>query len=99
MTPHLEAGKNNEITVITQNRQPNSRWYSGGGLYREVNIWVGDIYHIHPWSTFITTPDVSSDKATVKVETQVTNTSGKEAAVQLKLTICDSNNNVVCSKI
>lgn len=98
MTPHLEAGKNNEITVITQNRQPNSRWYSGGGLYREVNIWVGDIYHIHPWSTFITTPDVSSDKATVKVETQVTNTSGKEAAVQLNLTICDSNNNVVCSK-
>jgi len=98
MSKYLKPGDKNELKVITQCRQPTSRWYSGGGLYREVNVWVGDAYYIHPWSTFMTTPDVSSMRASVKVQVEITNASDKEANVQLKLTIYDSDNTIVCSK-
>lgn len=39
----LRCGEENEIRVIARNAdQPNSRWYSGAGIYRPVNMYVGD---------------------------------------------------------
>ena len=87
MTKLLKRDKKNELIIITQCRQPNSRWYSGGGLYREVNIWIGDKYYIHPWSVFITTPEVSADRAVVSSKVEITNTSGKAADVKLAASI------------
>ena len=84
MTDYLKPCTQNELKVITQCRQPNSRWYSGGGLYREVNVWVGDAYYIHTRATFITTPDVSPIKAQVLCPDRNNQCLGKEANVQLK---------------
>lgn len=98
MTAYMKSAGSNELKIITQCRQPNSRWYSGGGLYREVNIWVGDQYYIHPWSTFITTPEVSSDSATVKAEVEVTNATNEPSKVTLLAKVFAPDGAEVASK-
>lgn len=43
----LKFGEENEIRVLARNAdQPNSRWYSGAGIYRPVHLWVADKKHI-----------------------------------------------------
>lgn len=43
VTKYFEHGEKRSIRVIARNAdQPNSRWYSGAGLYRPVTLWVGD---------------------------------------------------------
>lgn len=77
LTPALRfGGKKNRLKLITQSRQPSTRWYSGGGLYRDVCLWVGGPICVEPWNVFVTTPEISKEKATVKVDTVIT--SGKE---------------------
>ena len=58
LTPYLIAGeKGNVIAVRVDNSaQPNSRWYSGSGIFR--NVWLGKTYIAH-WGTQITTPLVT----------------------------------------
>lgn len=47
LTPYLVIGKEMQIRVIARNAdQPNSRWYSGAGIYRPVSLWVGEAAHI-----------------------------------------------------
>lgn len=47
LTDKLRIGEDNEIKVVADNSQtPNSRWYSGSGIYRNVNLLVGDKRHI-----------------------------------------------------
>ena len=44
--PYLHAGEN-ELRVIARNAdQPNSRWYSGAGIYRPVQLWKARGAHI-----------------------------------------------------
>ena len=78
MTPYLKpAGEKNVLSVWVNNPGKNSRWYSGSGIYRHVTLQVTDWVNIPVWGTFITTPEVSAQKATVKVATTVDNlTSG-----------------------
>ena len=38
LTPHLKAGKNIIAVKVDNSQQPNSRWYSGSGIYR--NVWL-----------------------------------------------------------
>lgn len=49
LTDKLRIGEDNEIKVEADNTQtPNSRWYSGSGIYRNVNLITGDKRHIKP---------------------------------------------------
>lgn len=75
LTPHLHYGNEpNVITVKVDNsKQPNSRWYSGSGIYRNVWLTVVDKRHVNRYGTFITTPVVSEKTATVKIVTSVQN--------------------------
>ncbi len=44
---YLRCGGDNDIRVIARNAdQPNSRWYSGAGIYRPVTLFVADKKHI-----------------------------------------------------
>ena len=66
--------RKNLIKIIVQSRQPSSRWYSGGGLYRDVCLWVGGPVHVRPWDFFITTPVIEKDRAEICVDMTVTGT-------------------------
>jgi beta-galactosidase len=68
MTGLVNFGKKqNVITVKVDNSmQPNSRWYSGSGIYRNVRlVTTGDIALDH-WGTFVTTPAVTTEQATIR---------------------------------
>ncbi len=85
LTPWLK--KENTIEISTENHQPNSRWYSGGGVYRQVHLLVGGKYYLHPWSVFVETPVITKEKALVKVSFGITNSTARNASVTIKLVI------------
>ena len=85
LTPYLEPGKENVIAVRVDNsQQVNCRWYSGSGIYRHVWMIVTDPVHVAQWGVGITTPDVSSEKATVQVKTLVKNETASPQNIVLK---------------
>jgi beta-galactosidase len=85
LTPYLNYGKENIISVKVDNsQQKNCRWYSGSGIYRHVWIVVTDPVHIAQWGVAITTPEVSSKKASVLVKTLVKNETGLPQSIVLK---------------
>ena len=72
MSPFLKYGEKNEVKVIARNAdQPNSRWYSGTGIYRPVNIWLGGEKHIPVNGVKITTTDYAAGKIEVMVKLSV----------------------------
>ena len=73
LTPHLIYGaKPNVIAVKVDNsKQPNSRWYSGSGIYRNVWLTTLDPVHVEHWGTYVTTPEVTNQSATVVFKTKV----------------------------
>lgn len=74
LTPWLEVGKENVLAVRVDNAdQPNSRWYSGSGIYRNVWLTITDKTFIDPWQFFVTTPEVCDTAATVRVVSAVRN--------------------------
>ncbi|MBN1116571.1 MAG: DUF4982 domain-containing protein [Bacteroidales bacterium] len=84
LTPYLNYGeKANVIAVrVNNSNQPNSRWYSGSGIYRNVWLVKTNKIHVDQWGTYITTPEVSENSALVKIETKVrNNTSGNQLLV------------------
>lgn len=73
LTPYLKYGvENNVITVKVDNsKQPNSRWYSGSGIYRNVWLTITDRVRIHQWGVHVTTPVVTREKATIRFATKI----------------------------
>ena len=57
----------NELVVTADTRDCLSRWYPGGGLYRDVRLLLREAEHVVPGSLHITTPVVTRERATVKV--------------------------------
>ncbi len=67
----LNYGGENTLTVVADNSQlPNSRWYSGSGIYRPVWLHIGDAARIEYQGVKITTLSIAP--AVVKVETKAT---------------------------
>lgn len=81
LTPHIKWGGKNVVAVRVDNaEQPNSRWYSGCGIYR--NVWLTKLnpVHIAQWGTFITAEDVSKNSARLNIRTKIQ----YDAAAQLQ---------------
>lgn len=77
--PLLNYGGENTITVTVDNSQlPNSRWYTGSGIYRPVNLIVGNKTHIEWQGVRVST--ISYQPARIKVETE---SNGGEAVVEI----------------
>ena len=97
LTPYIKWGEKNVIAVRVDNaEQPNSRWYSGCGIYR--NVWLvktGDI-RVAQWGTQVTTTDVEAQMASLKVVTTVEN-AGKDtnAEVSVRSVLQDAEGNEV----
>ena len=88
VTPYLYKDKReNEVVVKVDNsEQPNCRWYSGSGIYRHVWLETMPALHIAENGVFVTTPQVSANKATVKVEVMVQNegTTDQQSIVEVE---------------
>jgi beta-galactosidase len=73
VTPHLRAGINVVAVRVDNSAQPNSRWYSGSGIYRHTWLTSTDPLHVGRWGTVITTPRADSAGAEALVRTRVEN--------------------------
>ncbi len=84
LTPGIQFGGDNVIAIRLDNPPNSSRWYPGGGIYR--NVWLVKTapVHVAQWGTYVTTPQIGPDSATVKVRVTVDNDSDAECAVNLK---------------
>lgn len=72
LTRHLRYDTLNVVAVYANTGPSNgSRWYTGGGLFRDVYLQVQNPTHIARHGVYITTPEVSADKATVQVQVEV----------------------------
>ena len=97
LTDHLNFGnKPNVIAVRADNSgQPASRWYTGAGIYRHVRLIVTSPVHIKHWGTFVTTPQVANDKATVRVLSEVINQSRSARTLFIQVEVLDPSGRVV----
>lgn len=93
LTPWLHFGAEPNIIAVKvdNSQQPNSRWYSGSGIYR--NVWLiktGKV-HVDHWGTFVTTPDVSDKTASINVTTTIRNTTFGSVKGVLETRIVDKS--------
>ncbi len=85
ITPHLNFGKKkNTIAVrVDDSKRPNTRWYSGAGIYRHVWLTVTDKIHVAQWGTAVSTVRATKSSAKIAIETSVENETDAAAKVEL----------------
>ncbi|MBD0364793.1 MAG: glycoside hydrolase family 2 protein [Flavisolibacter sp.] len=100
LTPYIKFGnENNVLAVKVDNaKQPNSRWYSGSGIYRDVWLTTVDKLHVAHWGTFVTTPNVSEQSAVVQIKTNIRNQYPANRAFTLNTTIYDASGKQVITQ-
>lgn len=90
-------GKPNTIAVRVRNEGKNSRWYSGSGIYRHIWLINTQPVHVAPWGVFVTTADVSGNKATLKVSTTIENSGAKASDAKVLTRIFDNKGATVAT--
>lgn len=69
LTDAIKYGEENELLVVADNsKTPNSRWYSGSGIYRPVNLYTAGLEYIKPEGVRITTESIEPASLHVTVE-------------------------------
>ena len=98
LTPDLNLAGVNVLAVRVDNSaQPNSRWYSGSGIYRHVRIVATDFTHVAHWGVFVTTPEATRSSAKVSIRTRVANESSGAMGITLETMLLDKTGNKVGS--
>ena len=96
----LNYGGNNHLEVVVNNEQEkNSRWYSGSGLYRNVQMYVANEVYIPADGVRIQTPEVSGDEAVVDVQIELNNRGLKKHAVKVEVTISNQNGGMEAKRV
>ena len=98
LTPFLKFGSDKNIIAIKVDnaQQPNSRWYSGCGIYRDVRlVSVCPGVSVKQWHAFVTTSDISKSEATINVVTNLASTVKGWKSFNLFFDIYDNRNQLV----
>lgn len=98
LTPHLNYGGDNVVAVRVDNSdQPNSRWYSGCGIYRHVYLVSTDNVHVSHWGTWVNAEVQASGAAVFKLDVELDNETGKSKKVTVVNTLLDASGKAVGS--
>lgn len=95
LTAQLKKGENIITVRVDNSFQPNTRWYSGSGIYRHVWLSIADPLHIAQWGTYITTPKAEAGSATVNVVTSLVNNNKISKEAVIRSIILDAKGNEV----
>ena len=90
LTPYLKKGKNSIAVRVDNSKQPSARWYTGSGIYRHVHLVITDKIHVARHGTFIQTPVVTEDQASVMALTTIQHAGAKGKTVDLLSRIIDA---------
>lgn len=95
ITDALRYGTENVVAVRLENPPASSRWYPGGGLYR--NVWLLKTHPVHiPYNgIFISTPVVTRQNATIRIHTEIANDTNEPKEISVSHTIRYSASDVV----
>jgi beta-galactosidase len=87
LTPYLKVGGDNVLAIRLDNPKNSSRWYPGGGIYR--NVWLVKTapVHIAHWGVFVTTPAVKPAAATVDVKVTLDNATASLATTHVSASL------------
>jgi beta-galactosidase len=91
-------GKNVIAVKVDNSQQPNSRWYSGSGIYRNVWLTITDKIHIPYNGTYITTPHINSKSANVNLQISVGGVKNKSQNISASTTIYNREGQAVAKK-
>lgn len=86
LTPYIVAGANT-LAIRLDNPPESSRWYPGGGLYRNVWLTKTDPVHVGQWGTHLATANVSPTSADIALEVAIDNDSKRTASVDVATAI------------
>ena len=81
LTPYIVPGSENQLAIRLDNPPNSSRWYPGGGIYRNAWLTKSNPVHVGQWGTFVTTHDVTKNFATINMEITIDNDSEDDAPV------------------
>ncbi|ADE53393.1 sugar-binding domain-containing protein [Coraliomargarita akajimensis] len=90
----LVEGENVIAVRVDHSRYCDSRWYTGSGIYRKVELIGAAKTHVPMWGSFVTTPEITDEKAVVQLELEVANAVGGQT---LKTEIFDPSGELVAS--
>ena len=93
----LHVGSNRITVTASNTNEPNSRWYSGAGLYRKVSLLTGEKVHIVPNGIYTYTKEIEESALQV-VETTVKNETEYEKSVKLKVEIVEKKTGTVIAE-
>ena len=101
LTDYVTFGEENRITInVNTSMQPNSRWYTGSGLYRGAELMHGPRVHLVPDGIFVYTKEVSDGYAFLEAQVEVENArlGNRMAEVTLMLSKEGSGETVATTK-
>ena len=84
LTPYIKCGADNVVAIRLDNPPESSRWYPGGGIYRNVWLVKTSPIHVEHWGTYVTTPSITSDNAQVQIRITLDNDSDSQDALTVK---------------
>jgi len=88
LTPYVTFGEENRITVnLNTASQPNSRWYTGSGLFRGVKLCHGPRVHIVTDGVFVKTKEVADRYAFLEAQVEVENATLENRMVEVSVHI------------
>ena len=95
LTENLKEGDNVIAVRVDNSVQPNSRFYTGSGIYR--NVWFEryDKVHIGEWGVYFYTKSLEEDSASLSITTTVDNDSDEDAALTVTERLYDKEGNLV----
>ena len=94
-TRYVKYGQRNSVRVVAKNAVSSGRWYTGGGIYRDVSLMIGPPLHISPDGIKISTPDIDDDLAIVRITTLLHNNSLSTKDVVVHHDIIDADGSTV----
>jgi len=97
LTPFVIPGGKNQLAIRLDNPANSSRWYPGGGIYRNVWINIENSIHVAQWGTFVQTADVSKSSAKINLKVTLDNDSkvSGEYSVETQFFLMGAQENAV----
>jgi NOL1/NOP2/fmu family ribosome biogenesis protein len=83
LTPYLKPAENLIAVKVDHSKFGDSRWYTGSGIYRDVELIIAPLVHIAQWGVFASPDNVTFRKAGLGIETSVVNESDKKMTISV----------------
>ncbi len=96
-TKFVRFDKKNTIKVVVKNGIPSGRWYTGCGIYRDVNLMIADRMHLVPDGAHLAAVDVEEGHASVRVESAIEYTGTGIRDIHLQVELLDAEGAVVAA--